>query len=247
MKKLGLIGYPLGHSFSKKYFAEKFEKEDIKGFTYENFEIETAVEILTVVKDNPELIGLNVTIPHKQAVIKSLDELDETAKGIGAVNTIKITERNGKKHLTGYNTDITGFEKSLEKGLKPYHSHALILGTGGAAKAVEYVLQKRNIAFRYVSRSKAKAGLTYDDLNAEIMAIHKLIINTTPLGMHPAVDKAPELPYNLIGNEHYLFDLVYNPPETMFMRKGKENGAYAQNGQEMLIGQAEAAWEIWTK
>ncbi len=238
----GLIGYPLTHSFSKKYFTEKFEKENIKNSKYELFEIKEAGEILDVLKNNPNLRGLNVTIPHKENVIQYLDEIDAAAKEIGAVNVIKIT--NGK--LKGFNSDYYGFRQSLlnligeRKQLK-----ALILGTGGAAKAVKAALLDLNIPFHFVSRKKEGANFSYEALDKTILSEHKLIINTSPLGMYPNVETCPDIPYHLLTPEHFLFDLVYNPEETTFMKKGAERDAKTKNGLEMLHLQAEKAWEIW--
>ena len=242
MNLYGLIGFPLTHSFSKKYFTEKFQKENIKDSRYELFEIKEAKQVLEVIKNNPDLKGLNVTIPHKEAVLSYLLEIDAAAKNIGAVNVIKIS--NGK--LKGYNSDYYGFRQSLvnfigeKKQLK-----ALILGTGGAAKAVKAALQDLAIPFHFVSREKRSPDFSYQDLNAAILSEYKLIINTSPLGMYPKTESFPEIPYQYLTSEHFLFDLVYNPEETTFMKKGTEKGAKTKNGLEMLHLQAEKAWEIW--
>jgi shikimate dehydrogenase len=247
IKKYGLIGYPLGHSFSKKYFSDKFQKEKLTNCVYKNFEIEDVKQLYKVVRDNPDLIGLNVTIPHKQAVIELLDELDEQAEAIGAVNTIRIIRQDGKVHLKGFNTDVIGFGESLKKLIQPHHKRALILGTGGASKAIAYVLGEMDIHYQYVSRSKGKGDLTYQDITTDLIKMYTLIINTTPMGMHPNADQAPELPYADMNELHLLYDLIYNPEETAFMTKGKKYGAQIKNGLDMLIGQAEAALKIWNK
>ena len=241
MKQYGLIGYPLSHSFSKGYFAEKFAKENIVDCKYDVFPLEKIEDFVELCNDKKNLIGLNVTIPYKEKIIPFLDELDETAANIGAVNTIKFS--NGKK--IGYNSDAYGFEMSLKPLLKSHHTQALILGTGGASKAVEYVLKKLGIAFQYVSRTKNDKAISYEELNESIIQHSKLIINTTPIGMYPNIDTAPDIPYNVLTEKHLLYDLVYNPEETLFLKKGKEKGAQTKNGLEMLYLQAERSWEIW--
>lgn len=240
MRLFGLIGFPLSHSFSKGFFTEKFSREQIPGCTYENFPIPDISAFPALWEENPALEGLNVTIPYKQAVIPYLDELSDAAKTIGAVNCIR---RVGKR-LIGHNTDVLGFGRSLKPLLKAHHTQALVLGTGGAALAVKYVLKDFNIAFSEISRS---GPLTYEAVTPSMMASHTLIINTTPLGMYPNTDAAPPLPYAAAGPEHLFYDLVYNPPETLFMQQGKAQGAVAKNGHEMLILQAEASWEIWNR
>jgi shikimate dehydrogenase len=245
VKQFGLIGYPLGHSFSKKYFIEKFEKEGIGNCHYELYPIENIEKFPELVKNTPGLSGLNCTIPYKQDVKKYLNEIDDTAEKIGAVNTIKIFRDKGGFYLKGFNTDCYGFQSALKEHLATYHKNALVLGTGGSSKAVVYVLNKLGIDFKYVSRRKGDDILDYESLNEEIISNHKLIINTTPLGMSPDISGKPALPYNYISDKHYLFDLVYNPEETAFMKEGKKRGAKTKNGLEMLFGQAEKAWEIW--
>jgi len=243
MKKLGLIGYPLSHSFSAKYFSEKFKNEKIEGFDYQPYPIDSIEKFSPLINNEPELIGLNVTIPYKEAVIPHLDELDELSKRIGAVNTIKII--NGK--TKGYNTDYYGFRESLMNFItKKFNSSALILGTGGASKAVKTVLADFNIPYQFVSRNSDKA-LSYDQLanDPDILRSHQLIINCTPLGTHPEIDKRPDLPYQNLTEDHLLFDLVYNPKATAFMKAGFQQGASTKNGYDMLVGQAEAAWKIW--
>lgn len=246
-KQYGLIGFPLSHSFSKKYFTEKFAKEGIKNCEYELFEIEHIENFWKLVEPKiPQLKGLNVTIPHKQDVMAFLDELDEVAEEIGAVNVIKISEDG---ILKGYNSDYYGFKNSLEKfaGDDLSKVKALVLGTGGASKAVKQALKDLEIDFISVSRTANEDVISYEMLTEEIVVNHQLIINTTPLGMHPKVDACPNIPYQAITNQHYLYDLVYNPEETLFMKKGKEKGAKTIHGLEMLIGQAEKAWEIWNQ
>lgn len=236
----GIIGYPLGHSFSPAYFADKFQQEDISA-EYNAYPLPDINAFPQLLQDNPLLRGLNVTIPHKQAVIPYLNELDDIARSIGAVNCISI--RDGITR--GYNTDATGFELSLRPLLSNAHTHALILGTGGASLAVAYVLDKLGISFSYVSRIAEQGHYTYDVLTSDIIQKHKLIINTTPLGMHPDVAARPALPYQAIGASHLLYDLIYNPAATAFLAAGKGQGAAIKNGLEMLQLQAEASWHIW--
>lgn len=246
MKKIGLIGFPLSHSFSQKYFNNKFSKEHIVDFQYVNFPLQSLDLLNEILDNNPELIGLNVTVPYKREIISYLDDMDETALEVGAVNAIKISKKNDKLFLKGFNTDIIGFKKSLSPLLKEHHKNALILGTGGAASAVSYVLKKLNIEHKFVSRNKEKKALNYSELNEEIIKKHLLIINTTPVGMFPRTEEYPEIPYFAITQEHLLYDLIYNPPETQFLRKGKKREAIVKNGQEMLEIQAEESWKIWT-
>jgi shikimate dehydrogenase len=241
MRLFGLIGYPLTHSFSKNYFAEKFKKEGIENCSYENFALAKISELLKVLDNNPDLQGLNVTIPYKESVLPFLNESDEVMKKIGACNCIKIEN----KKLIGYNTDVIGFENSLLDKLNPGHKNALILGTGGAAKAVEFVLRKRKIHYKYVSRYPSVKNFSYEQLTSVIIKEHSLIINTSPLGMYPKVTEAPPLPYEAITEKHFLFDLIYNPEKTLFLKKGEERGAVIQNGFDMLIYQAEESWKIW--
>ena len=243
MKKFGLIGYPLSHSFSQKYFSEKFIKENILDSVYENFSIPAIEELSKILENNPDLVGLNVTIPYKQSVINYLDKAT-TKLPIDACNCIRIQN----KILTGYNTDIIGFEKSLIPNLKSYHKNALILGNGGATKAVKYVLKKLQIDFSVVSRkANDESFLSYENLSKEIIEKNLLIINTTPLGMFPNVDDYPKIPYEFLSDKHYLYDLIYNPAETLFLKKGKAQGATVKNGHEMLIIQAEESWKIWNE
>ena len=243
MKLLGLIGYPLSHSFSKKYFSDKFETLNIADqWKYELFPIENIKFLPEILVRHPELVGLNVTIPYKEQVIPFLNSLDSDAEKIGAVNCIAV--ENGK--LKGFNTDIIGFGESLkaliggEKNLE-----ALVLGTGGAAKGVEFVLRQRQIPFKYVSRNKIKDYLTYDDLTPEVMHKYRLIINTTPLGMSPHTETFPPILYEQLTEHHFLYDLVYNPTETLFLKRGAQYSAKVKNGLDMLHIQAEAGWKIW--
>ena len=242
MRHYGLIGYPLSHSFSQRYFTEKFEREGITDCSYSNFSIPKIDELSTVLAD-PELCGLNVTIPYKQQVIRFLDVMSPVVEAIGACNCIRI--EGGV--LTGHNTDVVGFEKSLVKKLGSHHHQALVLGTGGAAKAVEWVLQRLGILYRSVSRQPRPdtGDLGYEDLDAGLLAAYPLIVNTTPVGMYPKTGECPPLPYKALGPRHYLYDLVYNPDRTLFLQKGEARGAVVENGHEMLLLQAEESWRIW--
>jgi len=245
MKQYGLIGYPLGHSFSKKYFTEKFENEHIDA-RYDLYELDDISKFTTII-ENPELNGLNVTIPYKEKVIPFLDELDDTAEKIGAVNVVKFIRLNNELKLKGYNSDTVGFEDELKPYLKSFHKNALILGTGGASKAINYVLHKLNIETTFVSRTISRGKLTYNELNQSIIETNLLIVNASPLGTFPNMDQCPNIPYQYLTENHILFDLVYNPSETLFMKKGKEKGAFVINGEGMLTGQAKAAWKIWNE
>lgn len=247
MQKYGLIGYPLGHSFSKDYFNQKFESEKIDA-EYVNFSIPDIKEFKNVLKENPDLCGLNVTLPYKTQVMQYLDEIDEDAKQIGAVNVIKFTKGLfGKLKLKGYNTDIIGFKRSIEPLLRENHTKALILGTGGASKAVFHGLKQLGIEASFVSRHPADEVITYADITPAILKEYKIIVNTTPLGMFPNINECPDIPYDQLTPTHLLYDLLYNPDETLFMKKGKQKGATVKNGLEMLLLQAFAGWEIWNK
>lgn len=247
MKKFGLIGYPLGHSFSKNFFNEKFRSENICA-EYVNFEIPTIEDFNKVLKANPTLCGLNVTIPYKEQVIGYLDELDKDAAAIGAVNVIKIDRSKGKLKLIGYNSDVLGFTQSIEGLLEPHHKKALILGTGGASKAINYGLKQLGLETLFVSRNRHNDNtITYSELTPEIMNDYKVIVNCTPVGMYPKADECPDIPYECITPEHLLYDLLYNPDTTLFMKKGSDNGAIVKNGLEMLLLQAFGAWDIWNK
>lgn len=246
MQKYGLIGYPLKHSFSIGYFNEKFHSEGINA-EYVNFEIPEINDFKEVIEENPNLCGLNVTIPYKEQVIPFLDSLDPDAAKIGAVNVIKIIRQKGKVQLVGYNSDIIGFTQSIQPLLQPHHKRALILGTGGASKAVFHGLKKLCIDSTFVSRSHEQGALVYEELTPEIMAEHTVIVNCTPVGMYPKVDFCPNIPYEYVTPNHLLYDLLYNPNTTLFMKKGEERGAITKNGLEMLLLQAFAGWEIWNK
>mgnify|MGYP001265825851 CR=1 FL=1 len=239
----GLIGYPISHSFSKRYFSEKFEKEGLDHCRYELFPIASINLLPETLRNNPDLRGLNVTIPYKEAVLSYLDGFGEGVEAIGAVNVIDISD--GK--LIGYNSDVAGFELSLRHFLGTDHPEAaLVLGSGGASKAVQFVLSKMNIPYQLVSRNP-KTGLVYEQLTRDILQTHRLIINTTPLGMSPQTETCPKIPFDWISPRHLLFDLVYNPEETLFLKKGQLQGARIKNGLDMLYIQAEKAWEIWNK
>ena len=278
MTTYGLIGYPLGHSFSRKFFTEKFEKEGIDA-QYLNFEIPSIEEFPEIIKNNPELRGLNVTIPYKQQVMQYLDDISEEAKAIGAVNVVRIerpspqpspimgreTMRNaGNKpdglpikgdmseglrgSLIGYNSDVIGFVKSIKPLLKPHHKKALILGTGGASKAIRYGLEEKlGMETLFVSRSAREGMITYEEVTAEVLKEYEVIVNCSPVGMYPHVDECPALPYEAMNENNLLYDLVYNPLETLFMKKGAEQGATVKNGLEMLHLQAIASWKFWEK
>ena len=244
MKKFGLIGYPLSHSFSKKYFSEKFDREGILDCEYELYPIQNIEELpLLHKKIGDDLVGLNCTIPYKQTVIPYLDLLSEEANAIQAVNTIWF--RGGKKY--GYNTDIPGFESTLKDFVPGKVKNSLVLGTGGASKAVLFVLKKLGIQSTLVSRKASDRILSYNDLSDDLILSHPLIVNTTPLGMYPHPETAPEINYKMINSSHYLYDLVYNPGKTLFLQNGEAQGAHIMNGLPMLIGQAEAAWKIWNQ
>lgn len=240
MTTYGLIGYPLGHSFSRKFFTEKFEKEGIDA-QYLNFEIPSIEEFPEIIKNHPELGGLNVTIPYKQQVMQYLDDISEEAKEIGAVNVVKVGEK-----LKGYNSDVIGFVESIKPLLKAHHKKALILGTGGASKAIRYGLEKKlGMETLFVSRSAREGMITYEDVNAEVLKEYEVIVNCSPVGMFPHVDECPALPYEVMNENNLLYDLVYNPLETLFMKKGTTQGATVKNGLEMLHLQAIASWKFW--
>jgi shikimate dehydrogenase len=245
MKIYGLIGNPLGHSFSQEYFAEKFKKECISDSAYINFETNDLSSEIALLKNDSRISGLNITIPYKTEIISFLDEMSLECKEINACNCIKIDD--GK--WTGFNTDLIGFKKSFAHFLKPYHNKALILGTGGSSKAVEYALKELHIDFLSVSRIKSNSAntITYESISAKIMAEHLVVINTTPLGMFPNVDDYPKIPYNYISDQHYFFDLIYNPVKTRFLEMAESKGATCKNGGEMLALQAEESWRIWKR
>ena len=243
-KRFGLLGKNINYSFSKGYFTDKFNNENFEGCTYENFDVQEITSFPEIIKNTPNLKGLNVTIPYKETVIPFLDKLSKKATLIGAVNTIKITKK-GK--LKGYNTDYYGFKKSLEPLLQPHHRKALILGTGGASKGVAFALDELNIPYTFVSREAKENAIDYNRINATTFDNYQIIINSTPVGTSPNTEANPLIPYDYFTQNHIAFDLIYNPAETQFLKKAKEQGAQTKNGLDMLIFQAEKAWEIWNK
>ncbi|MGH2622183.1 MAG: shikimate dehydrogenase family protein [Sphingobacterium sp.] len=248
MKKLGLIGYPLGHSFSKKYYLNKFKEQEIKDIDYDLYPIaEIAAFKQEILADNA-FYGVNVTIPYKQSVIPYLDELSAEAKEMEAVNCIQIRQtKEGKTFTKGYNTDAYGFEMSLKPLLKPHHKRALVFGNGGATKAVCYSLRKLGISYQIVSRSKSQQTITYQELTPDLIKQHQVLINCSPLGTFPNITECPNIPYDGITSDHLLYDLIYNPEQTQFLTLGKQRGAMVKNGYEMLVLQAEKNWEIWNQ
>lgn len=246
MKLFGLIGYPLQHSFSKEYFTRKFKIENISSCEYQNFEIESPVQIRELLSKNTGLQGLNVTIPYKEAVISVLDELDPEAKKIGAVNCIKVSRYQNQFHLKGYNTDAPAFEQTLKPLLKEHYKKAMILGTGGSSKAVATAFDNLGIDYVFVSRQPRDCNqIRYSILHEELIRDHLIIINTTPVGMFPDIESYPEIPYQFLTKNHLLYDLIYNPAQTIFLKQGMKAGAEIKNGAEMLQVQAELSWEIW--
>lgn len=244
MDKYGLIGYPLVHSFSISYFNQKFIDEKIDA-VYENFEIPTIDLLPEVIDSNPDLRGLNVTIPYKQKVMPFLDAISQEAMAIGAVNVIKVTREGGKSRLKGYNSDVIGFTKSIESMLEKFHKKALILGTGGASKAVDYGLKSLGLETVFVSRYQRPGTIQYEDITPDIIKEYNVIVNCTPCGMYPHTEECPKLPYKAMDNRTILYDLIYNPDTTLFMKKGAEHGANTKNGLEMLLLQAFASWDFW--
>ena len=245
MRRFGLIGFPLGHSFSKKYFTEKFLLEGIDA-RYDLYELKSLEEFAEL-KVSENLCGLNVTIPYKQQIIPFLDEMDETAAEIGAVNVIKFIRNGNDLKLKGYNSDAIGFLQSIRPNLKPHHNKALILGTGGASRAFDYTLRKLGIETTFVSRTPAEGQLSYSDLSETVLNEYPIILNASPVGTFPDVERCPDIPYQYLTSRHLLFDAVYNPAETLFLQKGKAQGTTVLNGEGMLTGQAEAAWKIWNE
>jgi shikimate dehydrogenase len=241
MKRYGLIGFPLTHSLSQQYFTQKFIDQGIEDCVYERFSIPSIGDLHDILKTHPDLCGFNITIPYKKEVLAFLTERSKAVEEVGACNCVIIIDG----HLIGYNTDVIGFENSLIPFLKPTHNKALVLGTGGAALAIVYVLQKLGIDFNYVSRTATSGQLAYNDLDASVLAAYTLIINTTPLGMFPNIEACPDIPYALLTPEHHLFDLTYNPAVSTFLAKGMQMGATIQNGQQMFVEQAEQSWRIW--
>lgn len=247
MRTFGLIGYPLSHSFSPAYFNQKFKKLSIKA-TYKAFEIENINQLKEVLENNLNLTGLNVTIPYKETIIPYLHHLTKDAQTIGAVNCVKIEKRNNQPYLIGYNTDAIGFERSLIPLLNKHHKQALIIGNGGASKAVAFVLNKLHIPYKIVVRTKKNDNeILFNETDKDLIQQCKLIINTTPLGIYPNIEYCPNIPYEAINQHHLLYDLIYNPSETLFLKKGKLQGAQIKNGYEMLLIQAEASWDIWNQ
>ena len=247
MKKFGIIGFPLGHSFSPGYFNEKFKNENIDAH-YDKYELPVITDLQAILDYTPELCGFNVTIPYKEKVMSYLDNVSPEARAIGAVNVVKVihTEK-GTTRLEGYNSDIIGFSRSIKPLLKETHKKALILGTGGASKAVNYGLKQLGLDTMLVSRSKKNDTITYDQITPELLKEYTVIVNCTPCGMAPHFDECPDIPYESLNAEHLLYDLIYNPDETLFLKKGSQQGATTKNGLEMLLLQAEAGWEIWNK
>lgn len=242
MKQFGLIGRNISYSFSKGYFADKFINENIVDAVYDVFDLQQIEEVEKVFQ-KPNLKGFNVTIPYKQAIIPFLDELSLEAQKIGAVNTVLI--KDGKR--IGHNTDAYGFQTSIEPLLHPHHNKALVLGFGGAAKAVLYILEKLNIEYKIVSRNPSEGQINYDEVNQEILSTYPVIINCSPVGTFPNINEAPLIPYEFINKQHLLYDLIYNPEVTQFLQNGLQNGSQIKNGYEMLVQQAEKSWEIWNK
>jgi shikimate dehydrogenase len=242
-KRFGLVGRNISYSFSAGYFKTKFEKAGLENYTYTNFDIDSISQLPEIIENTKRLKGLNVTIPYKEEVITLLDKVSKTAQIIGAVNTIVIS----KKGTKGYNTDHYGFRKALEPLLLPHHTKALILGTGGASKAVAYALRKMKMEYDFVSRTSTDVIYAYEDLNKEVFEEYQIIINTTPLGTHPDVNDCPPIHYSHFTDKHIAFDLVYNPAETEFMKRAAQHGAATSNGYEMLVHQAEKAWKIWNR
>lgn len=244
MDKYGLIGYPLGHSFSIGYFNERFENENIDA-KYINFEIPSIDDLPEVLASNPQLKGLNVTIPYKEKVIPFLDSVSPEARAIGAVNVIRVTHKGNKVILRGFNSDVIGFTKSIEPMLEKCHKKALILGTGGASKAVNYGLKSLGLETVFVSRYERPDTIQYDSITPDVVKEYNVIVNCTPLGMYPHSDECPKLPYEALDSHNILYDLIYNPDQTLFMKKGLAHGAQVKNGLEMLLLQAFASWEFW--
>jgi len=244
---LGLIGRSVSHSFSKTYFEEKFLKDGLTGCSYQNFDLDSLRDLHAIINSN-RLTGLNVTKPYKQEVLAFLNELDDTARTIGAVNCIKVTWENGVPFLRGYNTDHYGFSQSIKPFLEPAHRRALIVGTGGASQAVYYALKTIGVDAYFVTSSSKKGDnyFFYEELNEHVFHAFKLIVNCTPLGLFPETDQCPAIPYEFITGGHLLYDLIYNPAQTLFLEKGKAQGATVINGLNMLKLQAEKGWEIWT-
>jgi shikimate dehydrogenase len=245
MRKFGLIGYPLGHSFSKKYFTEKFSRENLTDCSYELYPLESIDLFPSLLKNETSLRGLNVTIPYKSAVIRFLDSTSDEASAIGAVNVIKIHRENGKMLLSGFNSDVTGFHDSVMPFLDKKRGNAIVLGTGGSSKAVRFALEKIGMHIISISRTRGKEAIAYEDLDKELIRSSTLIVNTTPLGMFPDTDSKPPIDYDALTKDQILYDLVYNPEKTSFLREGEKRGCRVVSGLKMLHLQAERSWEIW--
>lgn len=244
----GLIGYPLTHSISEQYFAEKFKNKNILNVKYKLFAIHDIKLVKNIINDNPNLCGLNVTFPYKESILKYVDEIERDAQLIGAGNLIKIIRKDKKIKLTAYNTDAYGFKKAISPFIKPHHKKALIIGKGGAAKAAKYVLTQLGIGTSFVSRNPQISNqISYSQIDRFIVNEHKILINASPIGMFPNTNEIPDIPYNLLTKEHLVFDMIYNPPETRFLKIAKEQGATTINGLSMFHNQADRSWEIWNK
>ena len=243
MRRYAVAGFPLSHSFSPKFFSDKFLKEKIDDCIYEALPFKNINDLIFYIKTNPDLEGINITIPYKKSILQFLTEMDDVVATTGSCNCIKIHENQ----LFGFNTDVIGFEKSLLPILQKHHSRALILGTGGAASSVAFVLEKLGIQYHFVSRNKTDYTFSYGGISEEIISKHLLIVNTTPLGMYPSMDQSPDLPYHLLTSNHLLYDLIYNPEKTLFLKRGETMGCSIKNGLEMLVIQAEESWKIWNK
>lgn len=244
MNKYGLIGFPLSHSFSENYFANKFLREGITDCVYQNFPLQDIQDLYKLIENNPDLKGINVTIPYKERIIPFLTAGNEIVRATGACNCIRVNQTN----LLGFNTDVIGFEKSLVTHLKPHHTKALILGEGGAAKAVAYVFEKLGIEYLYLVRKGRSENrrVLFEDVTESLLESHTVIVNSTPLGTYPKIHECPPIKYDVLSPKHYLYDLVYNPAKTLFLQKGEAKGAVVKNGYEMLVLQAEESWKIWT-
>ncbi|MCX6333583.1 MAG: shikimate dehydrogenase [Bacteroidia bacterium] len=247
MKKFGLIGYPLGHSFSQKYFTDKFIREKITDCSYENFPIKSIKEFPDLLRNNPDLCGLNVTIPYKEEILKYVNITEDVVDEIGAANVLRIKRENGKTYISAHNSDVNGIKDSLVPCSRGKGYKALILGTGGGSKAVIWTIRKMGCEAIMVSRTARKGVLSYRDIGPEILANITLIVNTTPLGMFPDLDSKPDLDYSLLSSKHILFDLVYNPEMTAFLKIGKERGCKIITGMKMFRSQADSSWEIWNE
>lgn len=244
MRQYGLLGKSLSHSFSKPYFEEKFKINDLKDHSYDNFEIDNIEKIVQLVKDNPDLLGFNVTIPFKESIIPYLNSLDKDAESIGSINTVVVNKKDSS--LKGFNTDFIGFKHSIKPFLELQHTHALVFGNGGSSKAITYSLNQLGIKYFVVSRSPKQSNeISYNDLDKHSISRYKLLINTTPLGMFPDEDMCIDVPFKGISDQHLVYDLIYNPSETLFLKKAKQEGANCMNGLDMLQLQAEASWKIW--